>query len=124
MVGEAQGIRVDLPPFVFRIDREDVAAYREALGVPGARVPFGLALRALTNGPVASAINDIARGRHAVHVAQECVARRTLQPGLDYACEVHLQSLGDEGLRIEQSLRDPSGLICLSLVSEIALVAP
>lgn len=122
-MGGPRGVHVHLPAFVFRIEPEEVAAYRDALGVPGARVPFGLALRALTSGPVSSALSDIARGRQAVHVAQEYVARHAIRPGIDYACDVHLQSFGDERLRIEQSLRDPSGLICLSLMSEIALVA-
>jgi len=112
-VGEAWGARVDLPSFVFRIQPEDVAAYRSALGAPGARVPFGLALRALMAGPLAST----------VQLSQDYVASLALCPGIDYVCNVHLQTSGDERLRIEQSLVDPSGCICLKLMSEIALVA-
>lgn len=120
---EAWGERVDLPSFVFRIQPEEVAAYREALGAPGARVPFGLALRALMAGPFAYAVQDMARGRNVVQLAQDYMATLALCPGVDYLCEVHLQSSGDERLRIEQSLTDPSGRICLKLMSEIALVA-
>ena len=122
-MGEAWGARVDLPSFVFRIQPEDVAAYRSALGAPGARVPFGLALRALMAGPLASTVQDMAKGRHVVHLAQDYVASLALCPGVDYLCEVYLQSSGGERLRIEQSLVDPSGCTCLKLMSEIALVA-
>ena len=121
-MAEGWGERVDLPSFVLRVQPEEVAAYRDALGAPGARVPFGLALRALMAGPLASAIQDMARGRHVVHLAQDYMATRALCPGVDYVCDVHLQSFGDERLRIEQSLTDPSGCICLKLMSEIALV--
>lgn len=123
MVTESWGERVDLPSFVFCIQPEEVAAYREALGAPGVRVPFGMAVRALMGGPLASAVQDIARGRHVVHLSQDCVASLALCPGIDYVCNVHLQTSGDERLRIEQSLVDPSGCICLKLMSEIALVA-
>lgn len=120
---EVWGECVDLPSFVFRVQPEEVVAYRDALGAPGARVPFGLALRALMVGPLASAVHDIARGRHVVHLAQEYVASLALCPGVDYVCDVRLQPSGDERLRIKQSLTDPSGRICLTLMSEIALVA-
>lgn len=122
-MAEGWGERADLPSFVFRFQPEDIAAYRDALGAPGARVPFGLALRALMAGPLASAVQDMARGRHVVHLAQDYVATLALCPGVDYVCDVHLQSSGDERLRIEQSLTDPSGRICLKLMSEIAWVA-
>ena len=114
---------VDIPPFVFRIEPDEVAAYRAALGVPGERVPFGLALRALASEPVASALRDAAGGRHAVHVAQEYRARRVLRAGVDYVCEVRIQPAGEKRLRVMQALRDASGLVCLNLTSEIALVA-
>lgn len=114
---------VDIPPFVFRIEPDEVAAYRAALGVPGERVPFGFALRALASAPVASALRDVAEGWHAVHVAQEYKSYRALRTGIDYVCEVRIQPSGEKRLRLMQSLRDASGLVCLNLTSEVALVA-
>lgn len=115
-------MRVDIPAFVFRIETEEVAAYRAALGVPGKRVPFGLALRALSSEPVASALHDLSKGWHAVHVAQEYRAGHALCPGIDYLCEAHIHLIGERRLRIEQALSDAAGLVCLSLTSEVALV--
>ena len=122
-MGAGPEMSVDIPPFVFRIEPDEVVAYRAALGVAGERVPFGLALRALASGPVASALRDLAEGRHAVHVAQEYRAHRALRTGVDYVCEVRIQRAGEKRLRVLQALRDASGVVCLNLASEVALVA-
>jgi hypothetical protein len=44
--------------------------------------------------------------------------------GIDYVCEVRLQCVDADRLRVEQRLSDPSGGLCLTLASDIALVAP
>ena len=115
---------ISIPPFAFRITEAEVESYRRALGVAGHRVPFGMALRALASEPVASAIRDAARGRHPIHIAQEYRAESQLRAGIDYVCEVRMQCVDADRLRIEQRLSDPSGRPCLTLASDIALVAP
>lgn len=120
---QAHGQCISIPAFVFRISEADVESYRRALGVAGRRVPFGMALRALASEPVASAVRDAAQGRHPIHIAQEYRAESQLRVGIDYVCEVRLQCVDGDRLRIEQRLSDPSGCTSLTLASDIALVA-
>ena len=121
---QAPGQCISIPAFAFRIAEAEVESYRRALGVAGRRVPFGMVLRALASEPVASAIRDAAQGRHPIHIAQECRAESQLRAGIDYVCEVRLHCVDAHRLRIEQRLSDPSGRPCLTLASDIALVAP
>lgn len=121
---QAHGQCISIPAFAFRIAEAEVESYRRALGVAGRRVPFGMVLRALASEPVASAIRDAAQGRHPIHIAQECRAESQLRAGIDYVCEVRLHCVDAHRLRIEQRLSDPSGRPCLTLASDIALVAP
>lgn len=114
---------IELPDFVFRITPDEVERYRAALGVSGARVPFGMALRALASDAAMSALRDVAAGRHPVHVAQDYRAEQPLQAGVDYACHLRLLHVATGRLRIEQRLSDASGRTCLTLASDIALVA-
>ena len=121
---QAHGQCISIPAFAFRVTEAEVESYRRALGVAGSRVPFGMALCALASEPVASAIKDAARGRYPIHIAQEYRAESQLRAGIDYVCEVRLQCVDADRLRIEQRLSDPSGRQCLTLASDIALVAP
>ena len=121
---QAPGQCISVPAFAFRITEAEVERYRRALGVAGRRVPFGMALRALASEPVASAIRDAAQGRHPIHIAQEYRPESQLRTGIDYVCEVRLQCVEADRLRIEQRLSDPSGCTCLTLASDIALVTP
>ena len=121
---QAHGQCIEIPAFTFRITEAEVESYRHALGIAGGRVPLGMALRALTSEPVASALREAAQGRHPIHIAQEYWAEGQLSAGIDYVCEVRLQCVDADRLRTEQRLSDPSGCLCLTLVSDIALVAP
>ena len=121
---QAHGQCISIPAFAFRITEAEVKSYRRALGVAGHRVPFGMALRALASEPVASAIRDAAQGRHPIHLTEEYRAESQLRAGIDYVCEVRLQCVDADRLRIEQRLSYPSGSTCLTLASDIALVAP
>ena len=121
---QAHGQCISIPAFAFRIAEAEVESYRRALGVAGRRVPFGMVLRALASEPVASALRDAAQGRHPIHIAQECRAESQLRAGIDYVCEVRLHCVDAHRLRIEQRQSDPSGRPCLTLASDIALVAP
>jgi hypothetical protein len=114
----------DLPAFAFRISAEDVKDYRQALGVGGDRVPFGMALRVLASEAVLQALKEMAAGKHPIHVAQDYKAERPVHAGVDYICEVRLQPAGKDRLRIEQRLCEASGATCLVLASDIALVSP
>lgn len=121
---QAHGQCIEIPAFTFRITEAEVERYRHALGIAGGRVPLGMALRALTSEPVASALREAAQGRHPIHIAQEYRAESQLRAGIDYVCEVQLQCVDADRLRVEQRLSDPSGCLCLTLASDIALVAP
>ena len=121
---QTHGQCIDIPAFTFHLTEAEVESYRHALGVAGRRVPFGMALRALTSEPVASALSKALEGRHPIHIAQEYRAERQLRAGIDYLCEVRLQCVDADRLRVEQRLSDPSGCLCLTLASDIALVAP
>jgi hypothetical protein len=123
-VQQAHGQCIEIPAFTFRITEAEVERYRHALGIAGGRVPLGMALRALTSEPVASALSEALEGRHPIHIAQEYRAERQLRAGIDYVCEVRLQCVDADRLRIEQRLSDPSGRPCLTLASDIALVTP
>jgi hypothetical protein len=123
-VRQAHGHCIDIPAFTFHITEVDVESYRRALGVAGRRVPLGMALRALTSEPVAAALSEALGGRHPIHIAQEYRAERQLRAGIDYVCEVRLQCVDADRLRVEQRLSDPSGRPCLTLASDIALVTP
>lgn len=113
----------EIPSFTFRVSADEVEGYRRALGVTGNRVPLGMALRALASDSVTPVLREVAEGRHLVHVAQDYSVKRYLSPDIDYTCDVRLQYQGDSKLRIEQELRDPAGRICVTLASEIMLVA-
>lgn len=106
----------------FRIAHEDVSAYRAALGVQGERIPAGMAVRALAEQQVASELKAVAAGRIPIHVSQEYRSHRPLLTDVDYVCDVRLQMIGENRLRVEQSLMDPSGNTCMEAVSEVALV--
>ena len=121
-MSQAQGRCIDIPSFIFRIEQDELEGYRRALGVVGERVPYGMALRALASEVVMSALRAAAAGRQPIHVAQEYKAERPLRAGVDYVCNVRLLAVGESLLRVEQSLCDASGFICLTLVSDIALV--
>ena len=121
---QSPGQCISIPAFAFRITEAEVKSYRRALGVAGHRVPFGMALRALASEPVASAIRDAAQGRHPIHIAQEYRPESQLRTGIDYVCEVRLQCVEADRIRVEQRLSDPSGRTCLTLASDIALGAP
>ena len=121
---QAHGQCIDIPAFTFYLTEAEVERYRHALGIAGGRVPLGMALRALTSEPVASALREAAQGRHPIHIAQEYRAESQLRAGIDYVCEVRLQCVDADRLRVEQRLSDPSGGLCLTLASDIALVAP
>ena len=83
-----------------------------------------MALRAASSEPVLAAVREIAGNRHPIHVAQECRAEQPLRAGVDYVCDIRLVVAGADRLRIEQRLSDPSGHLCLTSASDIALVAP
>lgn len=97
--------------------------YRRALGAQGGRAPLGMALRALATEAVLSALRQAAGGRYPVHVAQEYKAERPLSAGVDYNCRVCVQRIAEARLRIEQTLSDEAGQACVTLYSEIMLVA-
>jgi len=114
---------IHLPCFAFRVEEADVERYRRALGAPGARAPLGMALRALAFEAVMSALREAAGGRHPVHVAQEYQVERPLRAGVDYDCRIRVRRVADHRLRIEQRLSDGAGRPCLTLLSEVVLVA-
>lgn len=113
-----------IPPFTFTITTDDVERYREALGVEGDGVPLGLAMRVLRDKRVLSMLSEVLEGRHPIHLAQDYKVFRPLRADNEYLCDVRLQSSGSDRLRIEQSLSDASGKVCLELASDIVLVAP
>lgn len=114
---------IDLPCFAFRVEEAEVDRYRRALGAPGTRAPMGMALRALASETVMSALREATGGRHPVHVAQEYRVERPLRAGVDYACRVRVQRVVEHRLRIEQRLSDEAGRPCLTLLSDVVLVA-
>lgn len=117
------GVLIDVPGFTFRLEEREVEHYRRALGAPGGRAPLGMALRALASEAVMSALRQAAGGLYPVHVGQEYKAERPLSAGVDYSCRVRVQSIAEARLRIEQTLSDNAGRPCVTLSSEIMLVA-
>jgi len=122
-VEQAPVARLQIPAFSFRLEAADVEHYRRALGAGGDRIPLGMALRALTSEAVTSALRQVAAGRHPIHVAQDYRAEHPLAAGVDYVCDVQIEAVGESRLRVEQRLSDAAGRTCLTLASEIALVA-
>ena len=116
-------LSIDIPSFTFRLEGPDVERYLRALGALGERAPLGMALRALASEAVMSALRQAAGGRHPVHVAQEYRAERPLSAGVAYSCRVRVRSIAEARLRIEQTLSDEAGQACVTLFSEIMLVA-
>ena len=114
---------VDITPFLFRITAEDLETYRRALGVAGERVPFGMALRAVSSETVLSALREMVGSRHPIHISQECRAERPLQIAVDYVCDIRLVAVSADRLRIQQRLSDSHGEVCVTLSSDIALVS-
>ena len=112
-----------LPPFSFRIEPEHVAAYREALGEPGDRVPFAMALRALASEEVTAALTDMAQGKLCIHLGQDVTAGSDLRAGIAYRCELRVIRQSANELRIEQRLRLESGETAAAFMSGIRLVA-
>jgi hypothetical protein len=110
-----------LPTFAFRVEAEEAEAYRRALGVGGGTAMLGMALRAATEDTVMTALTELCRGHLPVHVAQDYRAARPICCGVDYSCDIRLQHLGNDRLRIEQTLRESSGQTCAVLISEIVL---
>ncbi|MCA3561697.1 MAG: hypothetical protein IOC82_11785 [Aestuariivirga sp.] len=110
-----------MPTFPFRMEPEEVEAYRMALGVGSGGAMLGMALRAATAETVVAALTELSRDRLPIHVAQEYRADRPLRSAADYCCDIRLLDLGNDRLRIEQTLRDTAGRCCAVLVSEIVL---
>lgn len=106
------------------ITADDVECYRRALGVDGDHVPLGLVMRTLRDEAVMSTLSDVLQDRHPIHLTQDYKVFRRLGVGIRYVCDVRLQFSSDDRFRMEQSLRDASGQLCLTLASEIMLVAP
>lgn len=122
-VPRGEELSIDIPSFTFRLERHDVERYRRALGAPGERAPLGMALRALATEAVMSALQETAGGRHPVHVSQSYNVERPLSVGVDYSCRVRVLRTAADRLRIEQALSDGAGRTCLTLSSEVMLVA-
>lgn len=108
-------------PFPFRIEPGEAESYREAVGTPGSGVPGCMAARALSSDAVLPALRAFLGTRIPVLFGQDMTVVQPLRTGLDYACEVRLIRAGDNGMRIEQQLRDGSGHHCLTLTSDIGL---
>ena len=108
-------------PFPFRIEPDEAECYRMAVGMPGSRVPGCMAARALSSEAALPALKAFLGTRIPVLFGQDMTIEQPLRTGLDYACEVRLIRAGDNGMRIEQQLRDGSGHHCLTLTSDIGL---
>lgn len=120
---QGAGPSIDIPSFTFRVEEGEVEAYRRALGAPTGKVPLGMALRALATDAGISALREASGGRHPVHVAQQYMVQRPLRAGVAYDCRVCVRRVGEDRLRVEQCLSDEEGRTCLTLASDVALVA-
>lgn len=118
---------ISLGTFDFQFTRDEINAYRKALGFPeGEEVPITFGARALTEPGVLAELRTVCGGQIPIHIEQSFDITETLRPEMDYKLILVLEVLQNSRLRLTGTFTKPSNRVCgvMRSVFLLVLLAP